>query len=299
MLQSKDREGAIAQFEKVVRENRNDPTAFLAIASVAQQMREWQLSRKYAEAGLAANPNAPNDVRAQLLTVASVAALFDGDVQGAVQHAEAAYKLLPNHPMTLNGLGYTYAEMYAGDTPEGVAKLREAEKLIMEAIQRSREMGQSEENVGIIVDSLGWVYFKLGDFKRAVLELGRAALMAPDQAEILYHLGVAQMKVDRFAEAVTTLNRALRVDPRFMPAQTALTEARARLEEEQQKVPPGKTDEEDKGGANGGKEGRDDKGTVKLGEEPTPGMDFRPRMSPGPGGAGAHPPATENLGDSI
>jgi Flp pilus assembly protein TadD len=56
-------------------------------------------------------------------------------------------------------------------------------------------------DAGYIVDSLGWVYFRLGRFEDAVEQLERAVILDPSQGVIHDHLGDAYWMVGRRLEA--------------------------------------------------------------------------------------------------
>jgi len=68
-------------------------------------------------------------------------------------------------------------------------------------------------NSGYIVDSLGWVYYRLGRFEDAVEPMERATeLMATDPI-VNDHLGDVYWMVGRFHEARFQWQRALSFDP--------------------------------------------------------------------------------------
>jgi Flp pilus assembly protein TadD len=54
---------------------------------------------------------------------------------------------------------------------------------------------------GYIVDSLGWVYYQLGNHKEAVVELERAVELRPEDPVINDHLGDAYWAAGRQREA--------------------------------------------------------------------------------------------------
>jgi len=68
-------------------------------------------------------------------------------------------------------------------------------------------------NDGYIVDSLGWGYYRLGNFKKAVRHLERAAELRPQDPIINDHLGDAYWRVGRTREAKFQWNRSLSLDP--------------------------------------------------------------------------------------
>ena len=106
------------------------------------------------------------------------------------QKAETAFgkalELNPNDSGALNYLGYWWAD-------EG-RNLKEAMELITKAVQLYPENGY-------YADSLGWVYFKIGNAKKAVTWLERAVELAPDDAVIHDHLGDVYWHLGRLLEA--------------------------------------------------------------------------------------------------
>ncbi len=104
--------------------------------------------------------------------------------------AEADFKkaldLFPDQPMVLNYLGYSWVDMGRNlDTALGMIK---------KAVDQ-------RPNDGYIVDSLGWVYYKLGRMEDAVKELERAVELRPHDPVINDHLGDAYWQVGRKLEA--------------------------------------------------------------------------------------------------
>ena len=100
----------------------------------------------------------------------------------------------PKHANALNYLGYTYAELDRN--------LDEAERLIKEALKYMPEDGY-------ITDSLGWVYYKKGDFPQAVKHLEKAVEIIPDDPTILEHLGDAYLKINEKGKALEAYRKSL------------------------------------------------------------------------------------------
>ena len=97
-----------------------------------------------------------------------------------------ALELNPNDSGALNYLGYWWAD-------EG-RNLKEAVELITKAVKLYPENGY-------YADSLGWVYFKIGNTKKAVTWLERAVQLAPGDAVIHDHLGDVYWHLGRLFEA--------------------------------------------------------------------------------------------------
>jgi Flp pilus assembly protein TadD len=60
---------------------------------------------------------------------------------------------------------------------------------------------QQRPDDGYIVDSLGWAYFRIGNYDEAVKQLERAIELKPEDPTINDHLGDAYWRVGRELEA--------------------------------------------------------------------------------------------------
>jgi Flp pilus assembly protein TadD len=77
-------------------------------------------------------------------------------------------------------------------------------------LQRAVELAPRD---GMIIDSLGWAYYKLGRYEDAVRELEKAVDLKPGDPVINDHLGDAYWKVGRTLEARFQWNHAKASDP--------------------------------------------------------------------------------------
>jgi len=105
--------------------------------------------------------------------------------------------LLAKHPdeaSALNYLGYMYAD-------RGV-KLEEAREMLVKAVSL-------EPTSGAFIDSLGWVYFRLGDLALAEKHLTEAARLAPGDATVNEHLGDLYRALGDAARAGEAYRKAL------------------------------------------------------------------------------------------
>jgi tetratricopeptide (TPR) repeat protein len=109
-----------------------------------------------------------------------------------------ALRLSPNQPDTLNYLGYMWVDR-GERLEEGLAMIARALELRPQS--------------GAIVDSLGWAYFRLGDYERAVDLLEHATELEPADPTIADHLGDAYWRVGRRTEARYQWRRALSFSP--------------------------------------------------------------------------------------
>lgn len=118
-----------------------------------------------------------------------------GEWPRAENDLQTAMNLNPNDPTIMNYLGYSWID-------RGI-NLEQGLGLIQDALRLDPESGA-------ITDSLGWAYYKLGNYERAIFYLERATELAPDISEILDHLGDAYWQVGRFKEAGFQWQRALK-----------------------------------------------------------------------------------------
>lgn len=125
-------------------------------------------------------------------------------------------EIQPDHAHAYNALGYTFADRNQ--------RLPEARKLIEKALELSPQDGY-------IIDSLGWVLFRMGQVREAVVQLRRAFDLRPE-AEVGAHLGEALWAEGKRDEAIkvwsgflketplndTLVNTLKRLAPNLLPA---------------------------------------------------------------------------------
>lgn len=92
----------------------------------------------------------------------------------AIASMEKVVALQPDHVEALNYLGYTWA-----DTNVHLEK----------ALEYIRKALSLKPDNGFILDSLGWVYFRMGDLEMARVEMERAIALEPGDPNIYEHLG--------------------------------------------------------------------------------------------------------------
>lgn len=112
----------------------------------------------------------------------------------AEESLKKALELSNRHPQVLNYLGYSWLK--------NNVNIDKAAAFILEAYEK-------EPNDDVIIDSLGWVYFKTGDYKNAILYLEKASELNPQNAVISDHLGDAYWLGGRKNEAVFQWKQAL------------------------------------------------------------------------------------------
>jgi tetratricopeptide (TPR) repeat protein len=105
-----------------------------------------------------------------------------------------ALELRPDQPQVLNYLGYSMVEMQMN--------LDEALDMIERAVA-------AQPDSGYIVDSLGWVLYRLGRYDEALVHMERAVELLPVDPVVNDHLGDVYWAVGRTREAEFQWHRAL------------------------------------------------------------------------------------------
>lgn len=121
-----------------------------------------------------------------------------GDWPKAERDFLHALELEPDQPNVLNYLAYSWID-------KGL-NLQRAKVMIESAARQLPEDGA-------IIDSLGWIQFRTGDFTRAVETLENAVSLLPQDVVINDHLGDAYWRVGRRLEAQFQWRRALSFEP--------------------------------------------------------------------------------------
>lgn len=117
---------------------------------------------------------------------------------GAEADLKMALKLSPDQPLILNYLGYSWVDQGTN--------LKRAMNLIRKAVKL-------KPDDGYFVDSLGWAYYRLGNFEKAAKHLERSVELRPEDPVINDHLGDAYWRVKRFLEAKYQWSQALALEP--------------------------------------------------------------------------------------
>jgi tetratricopeptide (TPR) repeat protein len=106
---------------------------------------------------------------------AAIGYLMDrmGDFKKAVMNLYKAIEIDPKNANAHNSLGYIYAE---------------ANLNLEEALKECKLAVSINKDNPAYLDSLGWVYYKLGKVKQAKIYLNKALKKTPDNEEIRTHL---------------------------------------------------------------------------------------------------------------
>lgn len=118
-----------------------------------------------------------------------------GDWEKAEKDLQKALVMNPNQPDIMNYLGYSWIDRDMN--------IEQAKNMVSLAVK-------ARPNDAQIVDSMGWVLYKMQDFTKASLFLERAAEITPNDAVINDHLGDSYWREGRFNEASFQWKKALK-----------------------------------------------------------------------------------------
>jgi tetratricopeptide (TPR) repeat protein len=187
---NKEQDKAIALLRKyLARKDSRRPALYSLLAALYQENNEAPSALALMEAGTTLYPD-----NIQLHYDYGIFLDKNGMEEQALQRMERVLELQPEHADALNFIGYTWADK----------NIR-----LPEALQYIEKAVALEPNNGYIVDSLGWVYFRLGDFTRAVKELRRALELEASDPHIHDHLGDALRAVGEKTEAAVHYRQAV------------------------------------------------------------------------------------------
>ena len=117
-----------------------------------------------------------------------------GDKVAAMARLREAIALDPDHAEALNNLAYTMAERREN---------------LKEALEMALKADRLKPNAGHILDTVGWIYFQLGQTKKALEYLRRAVPLSSQDPVVMDHLGDILLKQGRKKEALEAFNQAL------------------------------------------------------------------------------------------
>jgi tetratricopeptide (TPR) repeat protein len=175
---------AAAEIKKLL-DGKNDVETYLNLARVYDKGRKFEEETKAIDQAEKLASSKDEKINVWFTR----GAMFEKTKKEAPAEAEfrKVLELDPDNIATLNYLGYMLADRNT--------KLNDALQYITKAVDQ-------DPNNGAYLDSLGWVYFKLGRLPEAEENLRRAVASTPRDATVHDHLGDVLMRESKLREAV-------------------------------------------------------------------------------------------------
>ena len=197
MRSSGDLNGALEQLHGLTNDYGRDPGLHTSIGDLSRQLGNYSGAiDAYSEA--IDRMDAEDFQLWYVLYVRGIAYERVKDWPNADADFRRSLELRPGQPQVLNYLGYSLVERREN--------LDEALKLIELAVT-------AQPDNGYIVDSLGWVLYRLGKFEEAVVPMELAVKLMATDPIVNDHLGDVYWMVGRIFEAHFQWKRALSFDP--------------------------------------------------------------------------------------
>jgi tetratricopeptide (TPR) repeat protein len=192
-----DTEGAIADLKAMGAERPNREETLARAGDILRLHERFDEAVPLYDAAVARVPKIGPE-HWSLLFNRAIALERSGKYERAIADLQQTLTLEPDQPYVLNYLGYTWVDR-GENIEEGKKLLERAASL------RPRD--------GAIIDSLGWAYYRLKDYPRALTLLERAVELKPGDATVNDHLGDVYWQVGRKLEAKFQWERALKLGP--------------------------------------------------------------------------------------
>jgi tetratricopeptide (TPR) repeat protein len=179
-------EEAIRILKNVVAQDPKDLEALMALGNIERGRKKFADCTQTYTQGINALPSASEKGTWVYYYFRGICEERSKQWSKAETDMRKALELQPEQAHVLNYLGYSWID-------QGI-NLDEGMKMIRRAVEQ-------RPDDGYIVDSLGWAYYRIGNYEDAVKNLERAIDLKPEDPTINDHLGDAYWRVGRTLEA--------------------------------------------------------------------------------------------------
>ena len=176
---------AVADLERIIEANATDREATMALGNILRARKKFaECANVYSKA----IDGIPKTEKPNWVVFYFRGICYERSKQWpkAESDMKTALELSPDQALVLNYLGYSWVD-------QGL-HLEEGMRMIRRAVEQRADDGY-------IVDSLGWAYYRMGDYENAVKYLEQAVELKPEDPTINDHLGDAYWRIGRRLEA--------------------------------------------------------------------------------------------------
>jgi tetratricopeptide (TPR) repeat protein len=177
---------AIKILKSVIAEDSKDLEAIMALGNIERGRKKFADCAQTYSQGIDVLPDAADKANSVYYYYRGICEERSHQWPKAEADMKKALELQPDQPNVLNYLGYSWID-------QGV-NLDDGMKMIKRAVEQ-------RPDDGYIVDSLGWAFFRIGNYDEAMKNLERAVELRPEDPTINDHLGDAYWRVGRKLEA--------------------------------------------------------------------------------------------------
>jgi tetratricopeptide (TPR) repeat protein len=208
-LQKGDKDAAEALLQKVIEKKPDEVESYLQLAQIYTAEKRSKDAVAILEA---AGKKLPADERLQTFT--AIAYDTDGNIDAAKDLYEQVLSRSPGNKVAANNLAALIADAFPEDAKE---------------LDRARQLVEQFRNASdpLLVDTLGWVLARQGNFDDAAILLAKASSLAPTNQQVSFHYAVALNGKGLAERAKVELAKALLGNPDYRGLDEAKTLASA------------------------------------------------------------------------
>ncbi len=196
-----DKAGALSSAEKAMQLNPNDSNAIIAFSRAQVTNGDTPAAVASWQKWVAAHPN-----DAQAYTIMASLQESQGNRDQAMDSYKKALSIQPEQPVAANNLAYLMVE--TGQNLDVALSLAQIARRAL-------------PNAPNTADTLAWIYYQKGNYASGRDLLEDAVKIDPNNASIHYHLGMIYTKLSNNSDAVIQLKKAAALAPNSQTAKDA------------------------------------------------------------------------------
>jgi tetratricopeptide (TPR) repeat protein len=195
-LANKDNEAAIEVLRDSVTQDKTRAESYIALASIYSNNKDNEQTLAVLEDSVRANP----DNTKLAITLAGYYEKM-GNIDDAIKHYEHILADKPENLIANNNLASLLSDHRTDEA----------------SLKRAKEIADVLKYVNqpVVLDTVGWVYFKTGNLIDAIAVLEKVVAAEPNTPKFSYHLGMAHHRAGNSDEARKFLEAALSSDKEF------------------------------------------------------------------------------------
>ncbi len=178
--------------ERAVNINPSDITALTALGFTLNQLKQSDEALKYLNKALILNPK-------DIQTIGMAALIYDSKKEFSISDS------LYNEAMKIDSVNALILNNYAYSLAERKVKLDDA-------LRMSKKALEIDPNSSSYLDTIGWIYFQLGDYEKAKLNIEKAITLDNKNGTLLDHLGDVYFKLGDTVKALKLWQDAYNMD---------------------------------------------------------------------------------------
>ncbi|MEX1138093.1 MAG: tetratricopeptide repeat protein [Bacteroidota bacterium] len=171
----------------------NDFRVYLLLGLSSSRLNQNEAAVENLQKSLELNPDDVNTLSSLALTLDGMKRFEESD-----SLYERALRIDPNSHIVLNNYGYSLAER---------------DLQLARSLEMSLEAVKADSANSSYLDTLGWIYYKLGNYPEAARYIEKAIAAGDASAVVHEHLGDVYFRLNETAKALELWQKALDIDP--------------------------------------------------------------------------------------